>query len=139
MQKHKSDFAERMQKYLIEFSPIEDQSEEKKHEIYSWIVSYYVIESAVYPVVNNTMRFALNSEVFNPISIFTRYLYEAIRFYFLNHYRRINYNRVFRGSRVSLVEQKSLTVGKYLWNLGFMSTSVDEDAAREFLRNKSED
>ena len=125
LNEHKENFDSKMYRYLVECYPIGELQDDKKMEIYRWIISYYVVESAIYPVVNNTMRFALNSEKFRPISPYTQFLYEAVRFYFLNHYREINYRKLYRSSRVSLIEQRSFTPGKYLWNLGFMSTSID--------------
>lgn len=38
-----------------------------------------------------------------------------------------------------MVEQRAFVAGRYLWNLGFTSTSIDEDAALKFrAKNKDE-
>lgn len=137
MQEKREEFDYRMTKYLVECYPIEDLPDAKKKEIYDWVISQYAIESPIYPVVNNTFRFSLNAEKFKPISTFVRYLYEALRFYFTNRYREINYRKVYRGSRISFIEQNSFKPGRYLWNLGFMSTSVDRKTAVSFLPDKN--
>lgn len=87
----------------------------------------------MYPVVNNTIRFSTNNEGLSPISTYVKYLYDALRFYFTTRYREITYDVVYRGSRVSLVEQMSFKAGRYLWNLGFMSTSRSEKTAYNFI------
>lgn len=70
------------------------------------------------------MRFSVNNESVRPVSTYIKYLYDALRFYFTTKYREITYNVVYRGARVSLEEQASFgKEGRYLWNLGFMSTS----------------
>jgi hypothetical protein len=70
------------------------------------------------------MRFSVNNESVRPVSTYIKYLYDALRFYFTTQYREITYNVVYRGARVSLEEQASFgKEGRYLWNLGFMSTS----------------
>lgn len=79
------------------------------------------------------MRFSANNESVRPVSTYIKYLYDALRFYFTTKYREITYNVVYRGARVSLEEQRSFAEkGRYLWNLGFMSTSRSEKVAERF-------
>lgn len=79
------------------------------------------------------MRFSVNNESVRPVSTYIKYLYDALRFYFTTRYREITYNVVYRGARVSLEEQASFgKEGRYLWNLGFMSTSRLYKVADEF-------
>lgn len=72
-------------------------------------------------------------ESVRPISTFVKYLFDAIRFFFTTQHRMINYDIVYRGSRISLVEQRGFISGRYIRNLGFLSTSRNPDVARRFI------
>jgi hypothetical protein len=45
----------------------------------------------------------------------------------------MGFKAVYRGARISLVEQRSFLPGRYLWNLGFMSTSLSQSTATGFI------
>jgi hypothetical protein len=73
------------------------------------MICQYSAESPVYYLVNNTLRFSTNNENARPLSMFVRYLYDSIKYYFLNNYRlQSNLSVVYRGGRISLTEQRSL-------------------------------
>ena len=62
-------------------------------------------------------------------------MFEALRFHFTEKHHKFGFTKgeVFRGSRISVLEQRSFVEGQYLWNLGFTSTSRVEKKAYEFL------
>ena len=67
----------------------------------------------------------MTKEKIKPVSTFIRYLYEALTYYFIEKHHRFKFveGEVYRGSRISVAEQRTFHKGKYLWNLGFSSTS----------------
>lgn len=71
------------------------------------------------------------------MSTMVKCLYDGIRFYFTTKFREITYSRLYRGGRASFLEQRNFTEGKYVWNLGFMSTSRSKKLASEFKKTNS--
>jgi hypothetical protein len=102
--------------------------------MHPWVLKQYCIQSAIYSLTNNTIRYSLNNEKAKPISTFVKYLYDALRYYFTTYYKSLtNVTKVYRGARVSKVEQMSFKEGEYVWNLGFLSTSLEKGVAEQFL------
>lgn len=101
---------------------MDNKPEHIKKKWYKNIIAFYVAESPVYVVLNNTIRYSTNTEGARPVSNFVKYLHDAIRYYFTTQYKS-SFDKVYRGARISLIEQRSFVEKRYIRNLGFMSTS----------------
>ena len=85
------EFETKFQNYVEKYHPLEEQPNHIKEEIANWIITQYCVESSIYPVLNNTIRFSLNKEKIKPVSAMIRYLYDALHYYFIEKHSRYKF------------------------------------------------